>query len=79
MIPIAHELSDDHYSVIVKKDLSNDLLANTPMYVQFSHTLAFKTNMNSKEYELMFIDFRLTQIAQTENMMQTMRKAVTQH
>lgn len=33
LIPVAHELSDDHYFVVVKKDLNNDLLATTPVYV----------------------------------------------
>lgn len=33
LIPVAHELSNDHYYVVVSKDLNNDLLAKTPMYV----------------------------------------------
>lgn len=32
LVPIAHELSDDHYFVVVTKDLSDEQLYKLPMY-----------------------------------------------
>lgn len=41
LIPVAHELTDDHYFVVAKKELSDEELYKLPMYALYLELLEF--------------------------------------